>query len=90
MYFVKILHTNINNEGDDNLMVKYWSSKPTSGVRFPLISMNSRLFIINKSIVTSILSIIIISLLFLMNDFFIGNNFGQRLLLASALGFTLY
>lgn len=71
-------------------MVKYWSSKPTSGVRFPLISMNSRLFVINKSIFTNILSITIISLLFFMNDFFIGNNFGQRLLLASALGFTLY
>lgn len=25
-----------------------------------------------------------------MNDFFIGNNFGQRLLLSSGLGFTLY
>jgi hypothetical protein len=71
-------------------MEKYWSSKPTLGVRFPPASMLWRLIYVNKTYFFNIISLSLIVLLFMVNDFFIGNNFGQRLVLASALGFALY
>ena len=71
-------------------MVKYWSSKSTSGVQFPPTSMNLWLTKFNKPLFFNILSGGFLILLFLVNDFFVGNNFGQRMLLASSLGFTLY
>lgn len=65
-------------------MVKYWSSKSTSGVRFPPTSMLSL-----KDFSKIIFSLFFV-LIFHVNDTFTGNVFAQKLLLGLAVGFAGY
>ena len=76
--------------GGGNLTVKYWSSKPTSGVRFPPTSMNFYFFNISTKNIMQLLTIFLSALIVTMNDFFTGNVFAQKLLLISAFGFIVY
>lgn len=69
-------------------MVKYWSSKPTSGVRFPPTSMTTINF--KSSTITKLLSIFFASALVIMNDFFTGSSFSQKVLLGLGVGFAIY
>jgi hypothetical protein len=71
-------------------MVKYWSSKPTSGVRFPPTSMIFNFFNFNTKKITNIITIIFMLLIILMNDFFTGNSFSQKLLLGLSAIFAIY
>lgn len=74
----------LGNLGGGNLMVKYWSSKSTSGVRFPPTSMLSL-----KDFSKIIFSLFFV-LIFHVNDTFTGNVFAQKLLLGLAVGFAGY
>lgn len=71
-------------------MVKYWSSKSTSGVRFPPTSMIYRILLLKSKSITTILSLIFITLVILMNDFFTGNSFAQKAILGFGFGFAVY
>ena len=71
-------------------MVKYWSSKPTLGVRFPPTSMIFSFFNFNTKKLTNIFSIVFIFLILLMNDFFTGSNFSQKVLLGLGIAFSIY
>lgn len=71
-------------------MVKYWSSKPTSGVRFPLTSMISIISNFNVKITSKILSTTILAILALSNDLFTGSSFSQKILLGLGVGFAIY
>lgn len=71
-------------------MVKYWSSKPTSGVRFPPTSMNFITKYFNLPNIVNYTTVLLLALLVLTNDFFTGSSFSQKILLGLGVGFAIY
>lgn len=71
-------------------MVKYWSSKPTSGVRFPLTSMINIICNFKVKFALKLLALATLTLLALANDLFTGSSFSQKVLLGLGVGFAIY
>lgn len=67
-------------------MVKYWSSKPTSGVRFPPTSM----ILFLTQYITITVSVIGAASAVIFNDWFTGSYFSQKLLLNLSVLFASY
>lgn len=71
-------------------MAKYWSSKSTSGVRFPPTSMHklnkfSIILTTQNAILSSVLALVYCS-----NDWLTSNSFAQKGLLCLGMGFAVY
>lgn len=71
-------------------MVKYWSSKPTSGVRFPPTSMNVFKLKLSFINVSNMLALLLLTLISVINDWFTGNSFSQKILLILGIAFAMY
>lgn len=73
-----------------NLMVKYWSSKSISGVRFPPTSVNFTLFRVSRSILPKLTFFLLACFLYTSSDLLLGGSFSQKLVFTSCLGLAIY